>query len=140
MKSVGEHVDAVGIRGDIGRTRAEECAGVVGLERRRKVRRIARYVRAVAAVETETNSGTLDQRVREFLEKLTPQGVRSARQFMEELAMLKRWYYRSHKVGEIVLARPGGDLSIRKIANAVGRVYQGEKESTIQPRALPERP
>src|SRR5260370_26010526 len=54
MKSVGEHVDAVGIRGDIGRTRAEECAGVVGLERRRKVRRIARYVRAVAAVETET--------------------------------------------------------------------------------------
>jgi hypothetical protein len=81
------------------------------------------------AVETEDSSVTLDQRLREFLQKFTPPGARSAQQFMEELAMLKRWYYRSHKVGEIVLAKAGGELSIRKIANAVMRVHRNEKES-----------
>jgi excinuclease UvrABC nuclease subunit len=80
-------------------------------------------------VESEDASIILDQHLREFLEKFTPKGARSAQQFMEELAMLKRWYYRSHKVGQIVLAKADGELSIRKIANAVMRVYRNEKES-----------
>ncbi|MBZ5521851.1 MAG: hypothetical protein LAP21_06385 [Acidobacteriia bacterium] len=86
------------------------------------------------AVETEDNSVTLDQRLREFLGKLEPQGARSAQQFMEELAMLKRWYYRSHKVGEIILAREAGELPIRRIANAAGRVHRGEK-AVVSPQA-----
>jgi hypothetical protein len=49
---------------------------------------------------------------------------------MEELAILKRWYYRSHKVGEVVLADNRGNLSARKIANAVERVFQRTKPST----------
>jgi excinuclease UvrABC nuclease subunit len=82
------------------------------------------------AVETEDNSMTLDQRLRELLGKFAPAGARSAQQFMEELALLKRWYYRTHKVGEIVLAKPGGELSIRRLANAVMRVHRNEKEIT----------
>jgi len=77
---------------------------------------------------TENTATTPDQRLQECLARLTPAGARSAAQFMEELAMLKRWYYRTHKVGEIVLARPGGDLSIRRIANAAMRVHRNEKE------------
>ena len=62
-----------------------------------------------------------------FPEQFQPAGARSAAQFMEELAILKRWYYRSHKVGEIVLADDRGSFSARKIANAVERVLQRAK-------------
>jgi excinuclease ABC subunit C len=83
-----------------------------------------------AEAETEGSAPTPDQRLRECLARLTPAGARSAAQFMEELAMLKRWYYRTHKTGEIVLTKPGGDLSIRRIANAVTRVSRHEKPAT----------
>jgi hypothetical protein len=43
--------------------------------------------------------------------------------------MLKRWYYRSHKVGEIIFAKEDGELPMRKLMNAVGRVVRGEKTS-----------
>jgi len=78
-------------------------------------------------VEVEGESESLEHRLRSHLEQFVPAGARSALQFTEELAMLKRWYYRSHKVGEIVLARHDGALPMRKLANAVGRVHKGEK-------------
>ena len=87
-------------------------------------------------VETEDETHSTEARLRTILESFTPAGARSGQQFMEELAMLKRWYYRSHKVGEIILANQGGELSARKLANAVGRVYRGEK----QPPVLPPQP
>jgi len=81
------------------------------------------------AIETEGESESLEQRVRKALEEFVPARARSAVQFMEELAILKRWYYRSHKVGEMVVAAPGSGISARKIANAAGRVYRGESGS-----------
>jgi excinuclease ABC subunit C len=78
-------------------------------------------------VETEDENRSLELRVRAALEQFLPAGARSALQFTEELAILKRWYYRSHKVGEIILANDEGELSARKIANAIGRVSKGEK-------------
>jgi hypothetical protein len=72
-----------------------------------------------------------------MLEELVP-AARSATQFMEELAILKRWYYRSHKVGEIIVAGSDGMLSARKIANAAVRIYRGEKESFIRPQQQPQ--
>jgi len=63
------------------------------------------------------------------LEKLTSAGAHSARQFMEELAILKRWYYRSHKVGAIIFVKDDGQWPMRKLGNAVGRVYRGERIS-----------
>jgi excinuclease ABC subunit C len=79
------------------------------------------------AVEVEDESQSVEHRIRETLQELDPAGARSALQFTEELAILKRWYYRSHKVGETVLANYEGELSARKIANAVGRVSKREK-------------
>jgi excinuclease UvrABC nuclease subunit len=72
-------------------------------------------------VEAESESESLEQRVRKMLEELVP-AARSATQFVEELAILKRWYYRSHKVGEIVVAGSDGVVSARKIANAAQRL------------------
>ncbi len=79
------------------------------------------------AVEMENVGESLEHRVRGTLQQFVPAGARSALQFTEELAILKRWYYRSHKVGEIILANDEGELSARRIANAVGRVSKGEK-------------
>jgi excinuclease UvrABC nuclease subunit len=95
----------------------------------------------------KTEPVSLDNRVRAALEQFIPAGARTAAQFAEELALLKRWYYRTHKVGEIILAREGGELSMRRIANAINRVYKGERPETTkdtkehkgpeQPSALP---
>ena len=81
----------------------------------------------VFALQIEGESESLEHRLRSCLEQFVPVGARSALQFTEEMAILKRWYYRSHKVGEIVLARADGQLPVRKLANAVGRVARGEK-------------
>jgi excinuclease UvrABC nuclease subunit len=80
------------------------------------------------AVELDNESVSLEHRVREVLREFEPAGARSALQFTEELAILKRWYYRSHKTGEIVVANAEGELSARKIANAVMRIHRREPE------------
>lgn len=78
-------------------------------------------------IEAEGQSESLEHRLRSHLEQFVPAGARSATQFTEELAILKRWYYRSHKVGEIIFARSDGEMPVRKLANAVSRVHKGEK-------------
>jgi hypothetical protein len=46
---------------------------------------------------------------------------------MEHLALLKRWYYRTNKTGEVFFADDKGDLPMRRIVRGVSRVYKGEK-------------
>ncbi len=70
-----------------------------------------------------------DELLREALHKLEGAGAKSATQFSEALAILKRWYYRTHKTGEIILARSDGEFPIRKIVNAITRVSRGEKDT-----------
>ena len=88
-------------------------------------------------VETEDGSESMESRLRAALEKLASSGARSAQQFMEELAILKRWYYRSHKVGEIIFTKDDGQFPMRKLGNAVGRVYRGEKAQNITTETAP---
>ena len=64
-------------------------------------------------------------------------GSHSAQRFSEELAILKRWYYRSHKVGEIFFADEQGELPWRRIVRGVTRVYRGEKEAPVAPEPDP---
>lgn len=82
---------------------------------------------------------SVSARLRAALEQLSPAGARSTAQVGEELALLKRWYYRTHKVGEIIFADRNGEISLRKLGNAVGRVRRGEKEmlSSPQPEQQP---
>jgi hypothetical protein len=76
---------------------------------------------------------TIDSRLRTALELLVTSGSPSTQRFSEELAILKRWYYRSHKVGEIFFANDRGELPMRRIARGATRVYRGEKESLSIP-------
>jgi hypothetical protein len=46
---------------------------------------------------------------------------------MEHLAILKRWYYRGTRIGEIFLADRKGELPFRRIVRGISRVYRGEK-------------
>ena len=82
--------------------------------------------------ESEGEGPSMEQRVREMLSAFAPAGARSATQFMEELGMLKRWNYRTHKVGEIVVANAEGELSARKIANAVRRLLGLEARQSTE--------
>jgi hypothetical protein len=45
---------------------------------------------------------------------------------MEHLAILKRWYYRGSRVGEIFFADANHQLPMRRIVRGIGRVYRGE--------------
>jgi excinuclease UvrABC nuclease subunit len=58
------------------------------------------------------------------IEQLAAQKKVSAAECAEHLAILKRWYYRSNKVGEIVFRNPDGSWPMRKIANACERVLK----------------
>lgn len=80
-------------------------------------------------VETEDTSQSVETRLSTTLERLLPLKAGTSQQFTEELAILKRWYYRSHKVGEIIFAKDDGEFPMRRLANAVGRMYGGEKDS-----------
>ena len=51
----------------------------------------------------------------------------SALERMEHLAMLKHWYYRSSRQGEIFLADARGELPLRRLVRGVSRVFRGEK-------------
>ncbi|HET8888098.1 MAG TPA: excinuclease ABC subunit C [Candidatus Angelobacter sp.] len=80
---------------------------------------------AIASALTHTQS--MEGRIRAALESLAP-GNQSIQRFSEELSILKRWFYRSHKVGEVFFAGEDGEMPWRKIVRGVGRVYRGEKE------------
>jgi excinuclease ABC subunit C len=53
---------------------------------------------------------------------------KSARgELADHLALLKRWYYRSNKKGEIFVTH-SGELPLRRIVRGISRVFRGEKE------------
>jgi excinuclease ABC subunit C len=56
---------------------------------------------------------------------LLPPG--SARETMEQLAYLKRWWYRNSKIGESFFAEADGELPMRRVIRGISRVFRGEK-------------
>ena len=47
----------------------------------------------------------------------------------DHLALLRRWYYRGSRAGEIFLTDERGELPLRRVVRGVGRVFRGEKET-----------
>jgi excinuclease ABC subunit C len=54
-------------------------------------------------------------------------GACSQQETLEHLAILKRWYYRTAKVGEIFFADDKGELPMRRVVRGVSRVFKGEQ-------------
>jgi excinuclease ABC subunit C len=79
-------------------------------------------------------SQSMESRLQEVLNSFPPTKA-SALETMEHLALLKRWYYRSRRCGEIFLADDRGILPMRRIVRGVGRVLRAEKpeENSAQP-------
>ncbi len=71
---------------------------------------------------------SMEARIEEMLgaPENQPKGS-SNTQRMEHLAILKRWYFRSSKTGEIFFTDDNGELPLRRIVRGVSRVFRGEK-------------
>jgi hypothetical protein len=77
-----------------------------------------------------TKSQSMESRIQEALGGFPPVTPRAALETMEHLALLKRWYYRGSRVGEIFFADEKGILPMRRIVRGIARVYHGEKSET----------
>jgi|SRR5580658_1507489 excinuclease ABC subunit C len=75
-----------------------------------------------------TKSQSMESRVSAVLDSFPPLKTRHALETMEHLALLKRWYYRGTRVGEIFLADDKGVFPMRRIVRGIGRVLRGEAE------------
>ena len=73
-----------------------------------------------------TKSQSMESRVLGTLDSFPRSKVRPALETMEHLALLKRWYYRGRRVGEIFLADDKGIFPMRRIVRGIGRVFRGE--------------
>lgn len=72
-------------------------------------------------------SQSMEARILEVLQGFAPANLKSATEIMEHIAVLRRWYYRSSRIGEIFFADSKGDLPMRRIVRGISRVYRGEK-------------
>ncbi len=75
----------------------------------------------------QTKSQSMESRVQTALDSFPHEKPRSALETMEHLALLKRWYFRGTRAGEIFLADEKGQLPMRRIVRGIGRVFRGER-------------
>ncbi len=74
-----------------------------------------------------TKSQSMESRLQAVLATLPPPDTKTALETMEHLAILKRWFYRSTRLGEIFFADVKGGLPLRRLVRGIARVYRGEK-------------
>ncbi len=77
--------------------------------------------------QREGKMQSMETRLQQTLAASPQPHISSAPELMEHLAILKRWYYRSSKIGELFLADDTGELPYRKLVRGVSRVFRGEK-------------
>lgn len=74
-----------------------------------------------------TKSQSMEGRVQEALDSAPARPAGTALEATEHLALLRRWYYRGTRVGEIFFANAKSELPMRRIVRGISRVYKGEK-------------
>jgi excinuclease UvrABC nuclease subunit len=72
-------------------------------------------------------SQSMESRVQSALDSFLPAKASAALETMEHVALLKRWYYRGTRTGEIFFADAKGELPMRRIVRGISRVFRGEK-------------
>jgi excinuclease UvrABC nuclease subunit len=72
-------------------------------------------------------SQSMESRVLAALDCMPPSKSAGSLEAMEHLALLKRWYYRTSRTGEIFFADAKGALPMRRVVRGIARVYHGEK-------------
>ena len=79
------------------------------------------------AAHMQAKPQSMEARITQALGEVEPLNPQSALEWMEHLALLKRWYYRTTKVGELFLTDASGELPMRRVVRGVSRVFKGEK-------------
>jgi excinuclease ABC subunit C len=72
-------------------------------------------------------SQSMESRVQSALDSFPPAKPGTALETMEQLALLKRWYYRGSRTGEIFFADAKAEFPMRRIVRGISRVFRGEK-------------
>jgi excinuclease ABC subunit C len=75
-------------------------------------------------------SQSIELRVQETLAQSPLPKTKSALEMMEHIALIKRWFYRSSRIGEIFFADTKGEFPMRRIVRGISRVFRGEKPET----------
>jgi excinuclease UvrABC nuclease subunit len=104
--------------------------GCVTLIRIESGRLLPPFLFAIQAAE-HTRSQSMEARVGEALAAVVVAPEKSAMETMEHLAILKRWYYRSNRIGEIFFADEKGVLPMRRVVRGISRVFRGEKPEIL---------
>jgi excinuclease ABC subunit C len=91
----------------------------------------------IQAVE-HAKSQSMEARIQEALQAFPADTPKSALETMEHLALLKRWFYRGTRSGEIFFADAKGELPMRRIVRGISRVFRGEKPARQSPAATQE--
>ncbi len=81
----------------------------------------------VFKIERREQSRSMESEIAEIIASFPDPSADSVTQCVEHLAILKRWYYRSTRVGEIFFADEKGNWPMRRIVRGIGRVARGEK-------------
>jgi len=79
------------------------------------------------SVAPVAESRSMESRLEEALANFAHSATHSTAERIEHLAILKRWYYRSTRVGEVFFADQNGQWPMRRIVRGIGRVAKGEK-------------
>ena len=69
---------------------------------------------------------SMESRVTEALAATPMLPAGTAQETLEQLAYLKRWYYRSTRLGELFLTDARGELPLRRVVRGISRVFRGE--------------
>jgi hypothetical protein len=81
------------------------------------------------SIERRAESQSMESRVEEAIASFAPStGQITNIERAEHLALIKRWFYRSHRVGEVFFADDKGTWPLRRIVRGIGRVSRGEKQ------------
>ncbi len=78
-----------------------------------------------------TKSQSMEARIQIALSTLPAADSSGTLERTEHLAILKRWYYRGSRAGEIFFADANHELPMRRIVRGISRVYRGEAAETV---------
>jgi len=84
-----------------------------------------------------TRTQSMEARIQTALAGFPPDEPGGAMERAEHLAILKRWFYRGTRVGEIFFADAKEELPMRRIVRGISRVYKGEAPETAANPAPP---
>ena len=85
------------------------------------------------SVAPVAESRSMESRLQEAIANFPATKPATISERSEHLAILKRWHYRSTRMGEIFFADPNGQWPMRRIVRGISRVAKGEKPQEAAP-------